>query len=265
MIKKWLVCGDQHGSYQYLLENLKSFYDLYKPEELGIIALGDFGLNFYLNKTDEKKKAMLNNRGYKFYLIRGNHEARPEDLPNIKKVFDEEVSNYIYLEEEYPNIRYLLDGRDYMFGKFHTLVLGGAYSVDKEYRLLNHYPWFPNEMLDKEEMEQILQLHDGETYDFILSHTCPISWEPQDLFLPMIDQSKVDKSMENFLEEIEKKVSWEYYLFGHYHDDRLVRPCVEMFYHRLDSLDSIANRWENFKQTKKLPEGYVCDPKFYEN
>lgn len=265
MIKKWLVCGDQHGSYQYLLENLKSFYDLYKPEELGIIALGDFGLNFYLNKTDEKKKAMLNNRGYKFYLVRGNHEARPEDLPNIKKVFDEEVSNYIYLEEEYPNIRYLLDGRDYMFGKFHSLVLGGAYSVDKEYRLLNHYPWFPNEMLNEEEMEQILQLHDGETYDFILSHTCPISWEPRDLFLPMIDQSKVDKSMENFLEEIEKKVWYYQWLFGHYHDDRLVRPGAEMFYHRLDSLDNIWDRWDFYQTTGELPEGYACDPKFFNN
>lgn len=262
---EYLITGDKHSSFTYLLEDLQLYYGDRNPEELGIIILGDAGLNFYLNKTDEKKKAMLNNRGYKFYLVRGNHEARPEDLPNIKMIWDEEIRGNIFFEEEYPNIRYLIDGAYYYFGKYKCLVLGGAYSVDKEYRLLNHYPWFENEQLSKKEMDDIIQLHDGAAYDFILSHTCPISWEPRDLFLPMIDQSKVDKSMEDFLEEIEKKVSWEYYLFGHYHDDRLVRPCVEMFYHRLDSLDSIANRWENFKQTKKLPEGYVCDPKFYEN
>ena len=159
MIKKWLVCGDQHGSYQYLLEDLKFYYDLYKPEELGIIALGDFGLNFYLNKTDEKKKAFLNARGYTFYLVRGNHELRPSMLENSKLVYDAEIHGKIYFEEEYPNIRYLIDGAYYYFGKYKCLILGGAYSVDKEYRLLNHYPWFPNEQLSKEEMDYIASLY----------------------------------------------------------------------------------------------------------
>ena len=170
MIKKWLVIGDQHGSYQYLLEDLKFFYDLYKPEELGIIALGDFGLNFYLNKTDEKKKAMLNNRGYKFYLVRGNHESRPEDLPNIKMIWDEEVRGNIFIEEEYPNIRYLIDGETYYFGDYKALAVGGSYSVDKWYRLekaaLGYYSgWFENEQLSKKEMKNILYEIDGDSYE----------------------------------------------------------------------------------------------------
>jgi 3-oxoacid CoA-transferase subunit A len=241
MIKKWLVCGDQHGSYQYLLENLKSFYDLYKPEELGIIALGDFGLNFYLNKTDEKKKAMLNNRGYKFYLVRGNHEARPEDLPNIKMIYDDEIDGAIYIEAEYPNIRYLVDGACYCFGKYKCLILGGAYSVDKEYRLLNHYPWFENEQLTEKEKAEILHLHDGNTYDFIFSHTCPISWEPRDLFLPMIDQSKVDKSMENFLDEIKDNCDWGAWAFGHFHASRRERSHVYQFYEAFMPLSSLKD------------------------
>lgn len=260
---EYLITGDKHSSFTYLLEDLQTFYGDRNPEELGIIILGDAGLNFYLNKTDEKKKAMLNNRGYKFYLVRGNHEARPEDLPNTKMFWDEEIRGNIFIEEEYPNIRYLIDGAYYYFGKYKCLILGGAYSVDKEYRLLNHYPWFENEQLTEKEMDYILQFHDGNTYDFILSHTCPISWEPRDLFLPMIDQSKVDKSMENFLEEIEKKVWYYQWLFGHYHDDRFVRPGVEMFYHRLDSLDNIWDRWDFYDATGELPEGYVCDPKYF--
>ena len=262
---EYLITGDKHSNFAYLLEDLLTFYGDRNPEELGIIILGDAGLNFYLNKTDEKKKAMLNNRGYKFYLVRGNHEARPEDLPNTKKVFDEEVKNGIYLEEEYPNIRYLIDGETYYFDKYKCLILGGGYSVDKEYRLLNHYPWFPNEQLDQKEMYEILGKVKGEHYDFILSHTCPISFESQDLFLPMIDQSKVDKSMENFLEEIEKEVWYYQWLFGHYHDDRLVQPGVEMFYHRIDNLDNIWDRWVHYDATGELPEGYACDPRFFDN
>ena len=261
---EYLITGDTHGSFACLLDDLQNYYGGRDPKDLGIIILGDAGLNFYLNKTDEKKKAMLNNRGYTFYLVRGNHEARPEDLPNITMIYDVEIRGNIFIEEKYPNIRYLIDGAYYYFGKYKCLILGGAYSVDKEYRLLNHYPWFPNEQLTEKEMDYILEFHDGQRYDFILSHTCPYSWMPKDLFLPMIDQSKVDNSMENFLEEIEKKVWYYQWLFGHYHDDRLVRPGVEMFYHRLDSLDNIWNRWDHYDATRELPEGYVCDPKFFE-
>ena len=261
MIKNYVVVGDQHGNFTYMLQDLQLAN--YDPETTAIIALGDFGLNFYLNKTDEKKKAMLQNRGYIYYLVRGNHEARPEDLPNIKSIWDDEICGHVWIEEAYPNIRYLKDGHSYKFGDYSCLVLGGAYSVDKEYRLLNKWPWFYNEMLTQDEMDNILETVKGANFDFILSHTCPISWEPRDLFLPMIDQSKVDKSMEKFLEEIEKNVNYWCWLFGHYHDDRLVRPGVEMFYHRIDNIEDIVTRWMKYEKTGERPEGYVCDPNFF--
>lgn len=42
----------------------------------------------------------------------------------------------------------------------------------------------------------------GEKYDFVFTHTCPISWEPRDLFLPMINQGTVDRTMENWLDDV---------------------------------------------------------------
>ena len=244
------LVSDKHGSFQYLIEDLKLFYDLYRPEELGIIILGDAGLNFYLNKTDEKKKAMLNNRGYKFYLVRGNHEARPEDLSNIKMIWDEEIRGNIFIEEEYPNIRYLIDGETYYFGDYKALAVGGSYSVDKWYRLekaaLGYYSgWFKNEQLSKKEMKNILANNKGKAFDLILAHTCPVSYQPVDLFLPFIDQSKVDNSMEIWFEELIQQVEYKKFLFGHYHQDRIINEKARMFYKDIVSLDQIFHYGAN--------------------
>lgn len=54
----------------------------------------------------------------------------------------------------------------------------------------------------------------------MLSHTCPIIFEPTDLFLSVVDQATVDKSMERYLGEIEYKLDYEAWLWGHYHQFR---------------------------------------------
>ena len=57
--------------------------------------------------------------------------------------------------------------------------------------------------------------------DLIISHTCPIAFEPRDLFLRSIDQSQVDKTMEMYLQEIESMLDYRRFACGHYHADRL--------------------------------------------
>ena len=50
------------------------------PEEMGIIILGDAGLNFYLNQTDDRHKKELVKYGFQIYCVRGNHEESPANL-----------------------------------------------------------------------------------------------------------------------------------------------------------------------------------------
>ena len=57
--------------------------------------------------------------------------------------------------------------------------------------------------------------------DLVVSHTCPLIYEPRDLFLTGIDQSMVDKSMERYLGEIEFDLDYRRWAFGHFHADRL--------------------------------------------
>ena len=57
--------------------------------------------------------------------------------------------------------------------------------------------------------------------DVVLSHTCPKIYMPTDLFLPFIDQSTVDNSMEEYLGGIEFKLQYKLWVWGHYHHYRV--------------------------------------------
>ena len=122
------------------------------------------------------------------------------------------------------------------------------------------YMWFAQEQLTIEEMTEIEDKIEGQDFDFVLTHTCPLSWEPVDMFLRGIDQSTVDKSMEVWLNTLKNKITWKVWLFGHYHADRLERPGVEMFYTEMEDLETIWNRWTSGKE---LDWWLVKSPMFY--
>ena len=157
-----------------------------------------------------------------------------------------DIHNFVYMEEEFPNIKYLRDGEEYKFNGHPTLVIGGAYSVDKWFRLDGRPEntdlwtgWFKDELLTLTEMADITKNAYGCRYDFVLTHTCPRSWEPVDLFLRNVIQSSVDKSMEYWLDVFKEYIQWEVWLFGHYHADRYVKPGVEMLYTSIVDLEEI--------------------------
>lgn len=224
MIKNFFITGDTHSGFNTMtrVNNIIQNNPELKSEETGIIVLGDCSLNFYLNKTDKKYKMMLNNMGYHIYCVRGNHEQRPEYIPSMIKVYDPEVKGEVYKEPEYPYIHYLLDGGIYDFDGSKTLVLGGAYSVDKEYRLARGDHWFPDEQLSFQERKEIMDNIVEQHFDVILSHTCPYSLRPTDLFLRGLDQSKVDNTMEVWLEQVREAVSYDRWFWGHYHANRRI-------------------------------------------
>ena len=142
--------------------------------------------------------------------------------------------NLVWVENKFPNILYALDeGGEYDIEGNKTLVIPGAYSVDKCYRLANNLTWFPEEQLNDEEKIQLIKKIKP-SYDYILSHTCPLNWQYNisDLFLPQVDQSKVDKSTEKFLNEVINKTHWKRWYFGHYHKDRdFVDEKATMLFH----------------------------------
>ena len=280
MIRHLIFTGDTHGGMATVsrIDNIKRNIPEYKPEETIIVILGDAGLNFWLNNTDKKYKKLLNSMNYHIYCVRGNHEQRPELIKSMILVNDENVNNVVYMEEAFPNIRYFVDGKIYNLLGYKCLVVGGAYSIDKWYRLARagyskneaetadpkKCGWFKDECLTDAEMAAIMEKVKGESVDFVLSHTCPLSWEPTDLFLNGIDQSTVDKSMEVWLDELKDNIKWKYYLFGHYHADRIERPHVEQFYQEYEDVESIIARWDKYDKTGELDWWLPKSIAFYE-
>lgn len=248
MIGKIYVMGDIHGSFKpirdfHLRHNTNKEYN---EADKTMILLGDAGLNFFFNHRDEEFKKKLGKYPFTYFVVRGNHEERPsicaERYPD-KWHLEPMWGWQVWVENEYPYIKYAMDyvtmynipfGVDYIDPEnsweddieitrtYKTLVIPGAYSVDKYKRLQAGWSWFPQEQLSESEKLAGKSLINafGWNCDLVLSHTCPIIYEPTDLFLPIVDQSMVEKDMERYLGEIEYKLDYKAWMWGHYHQFR---------------------------------------------
>ena len=214
------ITGDTHREFYKL-------HDVEKNKDSMLIILGDVGINYYLDERDKKLKEQLNSYNIKLFCIQGNHEERPENISTYKEI--DMFGGKVFIEEEYPNLIFAKNGELYDIDNKKVLVIGGAYSVDKNYRIIYGYPWFKDEQLNKEEMDTILNKYKGQYIDIVLSHTCPLKYEPTEVFMKGIDQSDIDKSMERFLDKIEQSINYDKWYCGHYHTEKLIDKLEFMF------------------------------------
>ena len=236
---EWRITGDIHQ------RELDRFYYLDPNTQYNIIVLGDFCFDYLLDERDAQAKDSLARKfpNITWYVVRGNHEARPADVEGMEIVHDPVVVNRVYRHPAHPHINYLMDGATYLFDKYMALIIGGAYSVDKFYRQMTGRAWFANEQLNEEEKAQIMSLVSTmPKVDFIFTHTCPFYWQPFDLFLKGLDQSTVDNSTEWFLEEIARIANYDTWCFGHFHADRQQGEKGLMLYHKVITLDEAFER-----------------------
>lgn len=263
-IRNVLITGDAHGLIEGRLNFVKREYNTYVPEETAVIFLGDFCINYGGGKYDYPNKRRVAEYGYNIYALRGNHEMRASNVKSTELVYDKFVHGDVYVEKDFPNIRYFRDDvTEYNIMGNEILCIPGAYSVDKWYRLQRGSLWFEDEQLTADEMAYADREYRGRHYEFVFSHTCPLSFQPTDLFLRGLDQSTVDNTMEVWLESFKDKIEWKYWLFGHYHADRIERPYVEQFCMDVVPLHSIIERWERYRKTGELDWWLTKSPNFY--
>lgn len=233
--QKIFIIGDPHGSFipfRDIDKYVKNNYQKLEEPPI-IIVLGDFGGNFFFTDRDDKFKAKLGKYNLQYFIIRGNHEERPSNLiKNNPEKWHTALffHNLVYIEKKYPYIKYAIDEPSiYQIPiakskTIKTLVLPGAYSVDKQYRLKRGWSWFKDEQPTEIEKQIGINLvKNNKDINLILSHTCPISYEPTDLFLPQVDQSTVDSSTEEWLEQINKNIKPKLWAWGHFHANRIYK------------------------------------------
>ena len=221
------VTGDVHGNYTETRDRLDLYRDEYGfDSDTVLIILGDFGGNFYggKDKYDVRFKIMLESYGINYFVIRGNHDQRPSKLFTGENWrFETFFDGPTFVEKAFPHIHYAMDYPwVYNIEGKKTLVLPGAYSVDKGRRLQWEQMdgikcWFPEEQMDSAEIEfarSLCRLNDNK-FDLILSHTCPASYIDRP---PIKTTLPIDDTMERFFNELDHTLEYKSWFWGHFHE-----------------------------------------------
>lgn len=231
--------GDIHGKLEELLYMLTHLV-----EGDTVVLLGDNGLNFYKDGTDVKRKRRLSIAALQakvdILIVRGNHDIRPSDIESYSLV--DYKGARAWIESEFPYLYFAEDGGVYEIEGQRVLTIGGAYSVDKYYRLDKNWPWFPNEQLSEKEREFILDSLDANAYyDLVFTHTCPYNFRPLKDFLDY--KVEEDFTMEIFLQQVYNKIEKNFgsWMCGHFHHSRQIAPRVRV----LGINEILPTRWED--------------------
>lgn len=230
------LTGDTHGSFSRVISFCKEHH---LTADDALIILGDVGLNYYCDPRDDHSKTKLAALPCTFFCIHGNHEARP--TPEVGYRQTTYRGGKVWAQDAYPNILFAIDGEVFNFAGKECIVIGGAYSVDKYYRLARGWHWFEDEQPSPEIRQKVEAVLDkrGWKVDVVLSHTCPVQYEPIEVFLSMIDQRKVDKSTEEWLGKIEERLTYDKWFCGHYHTSKSIDKLRFMFEDFLELGDNV--------------------------
>ena len=192
------------------------------------IVLGDFGLPWSAcpvdergihpkDKTDRYLLKWYNSKPFKVLAVMGNHENYDmiEKLPEIE-MFGSKVLKVS------KNIFYLKRGEVYTIEGNKFLVLGGARSQDKAYRI-PHESWWPQEELSEEEKRNcfIRIKESGGSFDYVLSHN---GTSQGIACLESMEEVQKDSTV-SFNDEVACAVTYRKWFFGHWHIDMDDAAC----------------------------------------
>lgn len=263
-MSKTYITGDTHRNFTRIHNFCTNEYT---STDDTLIILGDAGINFYLDESDYELKQMLSDYPITFFCVHGNHEERPYYIASYKEMTWHE--GIVYYEETYPNILFAKDGEIYDFDGKKCIVIGGAYSIDKSYRLANHLPWFESEQASTEIKEYVESQLDKNHWivDYVFSHTIPKFAEPTWSFKVKLDPALLDKSMEIWLDSLEEKLTYTRWFAGHYHVDSLSPDIRLMFEHiiELEAIDKVFHGKDEvyFMFNNTLLQGIIEVVDFY--
>lgn len=210
-----LMCGDTHGD----LEHLTYLLDVAREQNCDrIFVLGDFGL--WEHTQDgidfmDRLNELAMRKGVSVYCLDGNHDNW---LPSIERALWVTDKEYFFWLR--PNIRYAGRGFQWNWGGKDFIALGGAYSVDKDYRLAvearrgeDGTLWFPTEEMTDQEMEDILAEVIPGVVNVVLAHDKPLfarpGWNRKNLPLCIPNQQRMQRAVNTLQPEL--------YFHGHLH------------------------------------------------
>jgi hypothetical protein len=206
------VTGDMHGGV-----DIRKLNEFHFPQQKSLtkgdylIVLGDFGCVWSGEEKDYYWLDWLENKPFTTLFVDGNHE----NFPLL----------YQYPEEEWcggrvhkvrPSVIHLMRGQMFEIEGYTFFTMGGATSIDREYRK-EGVSWWPQEQPSEEEYEEALVNLEKYSYevDVVLTHTTSIKRMVE------MDYVKEMADINVFLDEIvEDRLKFRVWYFGHFHEER---------------------------------------------
>ena len=212
-----------------------------------MIVCGDAGLVWHGDKSDDPQLDRLEALPFTVLFVDGNHEnfdalsEYPVELWHSGKV-----------HKIRPHVIHLMRGQAFELQGRTFFTMGGAQSHDiadgildmdspdfyerydsmrrnrGQFRI-NHISWWLEELpsgKEYAEAQQTLERLDWKT-DYIITHCAPTAIQQK------INANFKPDKLTDFLEEIRNYSRFHYWLFGHYHDDRIIDEKYVLLYEQM--------------------------------
>jgi hypothetical protein len=220
-----LFSGDFHNNARselMIIEKdflIKQYSQIWFDEITYHIILGDGGFLWSGKKErNARNYEALSMRPFPILCVYGNHDPAlgRVDLTEADIGIGEKV---VVVNKEKPFIAYLKRGKVYHIENKKILVLGGALSIDKGFRISGS-SWWEQEYWSKQEKNDILTLLEKDnSFDYVLAHTGPnrINFK---LFGQDVDNKKFTDKVAFLNEQIDQKIICKQWLCGHFHQNK---------------------------------------------
>ena len=211
------VTGDLHGTAEYGRNRLSARCwpegrDLTRDDV--VIVAGDFGYIWDGSAVDAYWLKWLEGKPWTTCFVDGNHEnhALLASMP-VREW------NGGRVHEAMPHVLHLMRGQVYDIGGLSVFAMGGAASHDREWRTEGE-SWWPQELPSDAERAEARSNLDarGWNVDYVVTHEAPLDLA-DDLCWECNRPFDGGDEHQLFLQEVDDRLSFGTWFFGHYHDD----------------------------------------------
>lgn len=197
------VFGDWHGNRKWAVGQLNHCRN--DGSDI-FFHVGDFGVwgwpeDDFVHAVNEE----LVQQGKELWFIDGNHENFHilENLQSDDRGLGKVASNIFHVPR----------GMKWRWGKTDIIALGGAVSIDREFRKVG-VSWFPQEQITRDDLEKALSQGHA---DIIFTHDAPeITWESRTYGWPqyLLDESAITR---RYIAELIRSSGARMCVHGHHH------------------------------------------------
>ena len=227
-----LLSGDFHGNAVGELsiltkKYLRAKYGVEKYRTINYhIILGDGG---FLWPGNERGDALFYRafaaRSFPVLSVIGNHEPM---LGMELSETDIGIEESVYLVKKKPFVAYLKRGRVYRIDGIKFLAMGGALSIDQEFRIPGRSWWKEEYWSAREEADLFKLLADDSSFDYVLAHTGPDSVNTK-LFSNLFPGSaKFTDEVAILNDTVDSRINCSGWFCGHWHYDRIYHDDKKM-------------------------------------